>query len=263
MRYKQVRNTSSGTTTTHYVGKLFEVEIKGSARKYTTYISDVAIKTSTEGTKFTLKDRLGSTTTITNDMASDITYRNFDVFGKPRDGGGRRVTYAPYGSKLSQYSNETTRLGFTDHEHLDEVELICMNGRIYDYNVGRFLSVDPFVHEGSQGINPYSYIMNNPLSGTDPTGYKPKRLCGEESTDGCKVITDKKQIKQVLKQLGTGGNGAKSNEKNSSAEDTGSQSSRAKRDAAISEDVYEKNSKLNVEGVSRLSFEELQVLGIS
>ncbi len=48
-----------------------------------------------------------------------------------------------------------------------------MNGRVYDYNLGRFLSVDPFIQGvgNSQGINPYSYGMNNPLSGTDPTGY--------------------------------------------------------------------------------------------
>ncbi|WP_181405178.1 toxin glutamine deamidase domain-containing protein [Aestuariibacter sp. GS-14] len=36
------------------------------------------------------------------------------------------------------------------------------------------MSVDPFVHGGSQGINPYSYIMNNPLAGTDPSGYEPE-----------------------------------------------------------------------------------------
>ena len=48
-----------------------------------------------------------------------------------------------------------------------------MNGRVYDYNLGRFMSVDPFIQApgNSQSINPYSYIMNNPLSGTDPTGY--------------------------------------------------------------------------------------------
>ncbi|MBN7827368.1 hypothetical protein J0A66_19220 [Bowmanella dokdonensis] len=46
---------------------------------------------------------------------------------------------------------------------------------MYDYKVGRFLSVDPIIHGSgnSQGINPYSYILNNPLSGTDPTGYAP------------------------------------------------------------------------------------------
>ncbi|WP_374027185.1 AHH domain-containing protein [Pseudoalteromonas sp. JSTW] len=35
------------------------------------------------------------------------------------------------------------------------------------------MSVDPIIQSvgNSQSINPYSYIMNNPLSGTDPTGY--------------------------------------------------------------------------------------------
>jgi hypothetical protein len=47
-----------------------------------------------------------------------------------------------------------------------------MNGRAYDYQLGRFLSVDPFIQgTSSDAINPYSYIGNNPLSGTDPTGY--------------------------------------------------------------------------------------------
>ncbi|WP_249269591.1 RHS repeat-associated core domain-containing protein, partial [Shewanella sp. SACH] len=66
------------------------------------------------------------------------------------------------------------RRGFTDHEHLNEQQLIHMNGRIYDYNLGRFMSVDPFIQSptSTQSVNPYSYIMNNPLAGTDPTGYK-------------------------------------------------------------------------------------------
>lgn len=43
---------------------------------------------------------------------------------------------------------------------------------MYDFNNGRFLSVDPFIQgTDSQAINPYSYIQNNPLSGVDPTGY--------------------------------------------------------------------------------------------
>ena len=48
-----------------------------------------------------------------------------------------------------------------------------IQGRMYDYNNGRFLSVDPFIQSPSstQSLNPYTYIQNNPLSGTDPTGY--------------------------------------------------------------------------------------------
>ena len=37
----------------------------------------------------------------------------------------------------------------------------------------RFMEVDPVIQAplNSQSLNPYSYILNNPLSGTDPTGY--------------------------------------------------------------------------------------------
>jgi RHS repeat-associated protein len=142
--------------------------------KHTSYISDVAIVTSTEGLRYTFKDRLGSTTTISNAQGTALLYRNFDAFGKPRKNDGRLISIYSSGSKLTEYNDNTTRRGFTDHEHLDEVELIHMNGRVYDYNVGRFMSVDPFTHGGSQGINPYSYIMNNPMFGTDPTGYEPE-----------------------------------------------------------------------------------------
>jgi len=72
------------------------------------------------------------------------------------------------------YSNPgITRRGFTDHEQLDQLGLTHMNGRMYDYRLGRFLGVDPIIQfpTNSQSLNPYSYIMNNPLSGTDPTGY--------------------------------------------------------------------------------------------
>ena len=49
-----------------------------------------------------------------------------------------------------------------------------IQGRMYDYNNGRFLSVDPFIQSptSTQSMNPYTYIFNNPLSGTDPTGYQ-------------------------------------------------------------------------------------------
>ena len=48
-----------------------------------------------------------------------------------------------------------------------------MNGRIYDPLFGRFLSADLEVQlPGSlQSYNRYSYVMNNPLSLTDPSGF--------------------------------------------------------------------------------------------
>src|SRR5580765_8231722 len=75
---------------------------------------------------------------------------------------------------------KTTERCFTGHEHLDETYLIHMNGRIYDYRLGRFLSVDPIISNpaNSQSINPYSYIGNNPLSGVDPTGYQCVQVTG-------------------------------------------------------------------------------------
>ena len=48
-----------------------------------------------------------------------------------------------------------------------------MNGRSYDPVLGRFLQADPFVQapKNSQSLNRYSYVLNNPLSYTDPSGY--------------------------------------------------------------------------------------------
>ena len=48
-----------------------------------------------------------------------------------------------------------------------------MGGRIYAPNSGRFLQADPFVQApgNSQSPNRYSYVFNNPMAYTDPTGY--------------------------------------------------------------------------------------------
>ena len=63
--------------------------------------------------------------------------------------------------------------GYTGHEQLDDSGLIHMNGRLYDPELGRMLSPDPYVQvpEYSQNFNRYSYVMNNPLNLTDPTGF--------------------------------------------------------------------------------------------
>ena len=65
-----------------------------------------------------------------------------------------------------------TNRGFTGHEHIDEMGLIHMNGRVYDPQIGRFLSADPYIQSpyNTQSYNRYSYTINNPLKYTDPDG---------------------------------------------------------------------------------------------
>ncbi|RFP76143.1 RHS repeat-associated core domain-containing protein [Hydrogenophaga borbori] len=59
------------------------------------------------------------------------------------------------------------------HEHLDEVGVIHMNGRLYDPLIGRFMSGDPFIQSPGnlQSHNRYAYVLNNPLAYTDPSGH--------------------------------------------------------------------------------------------
>lgn len=136
--------------------------------KDTTYAGSVAIVTTTSGTRrvdYQLVDRLGSVDAIADANGNLIETRGYDAFGKPRTGS--------WGDAARLASTATTPHGFTGHEHLNQLELIHMNGRVYDYNLGRFTGVDPVIQFplNSQGLNPYSYILNNPMSGTDPTGY--------------------------------------------------------------------------------------------
>ena len=182
-RAVQVAQHANKTVSTYYVGKLFEqveTTINGNtAVEQRDYLGGYAIISHSDNgrnVRYLHRDRLGSVSMISDgDQHIDdvnakeelvLERKGYDVFGKPRD------LYWGDGLGGVLASNITNR-GFTDHEHLDSAQLIHMNGRGYDYNLGRFLSVDPFIQfpENSQSINPYSYGMNNPLAGTDPSGY--------------------------------------------------------------------------------------------
>jgi len=201
-RVKQTRVVAGKTITTYYVGKHYERETYEGNWRELSYISDAAIvrdgnQVGDKTIRFTLRDRLGSATTFADHLGNVTAYRYFDPFGKPRSGDWSPLSLLGLSAQLSNNpldSDMSTRRGFTDHEHLDEAQLIHMNGRVYDYNLGRFLSVDPFIQApgNSQSLNPYSYIMNNPLSGTDPSGYfsdteeKPEEEATEETTEAFK-----------------------------------------------------------------------------
>jgi RHS repeat-associated protein len=110
----------------------------------------------------------------------------YDAFGKTRN----EVFTDRTNGTLGELPD--TLRGFTGQMHADDVRLIHMGGRVYDYQLGRFLSVDPIIGNlaSSQSLNPYSYIGNNPLSGTDPTGYDCQQDSSGKVESSCLMSND-------------------------------------------------------------------------
>jgi RHS repeat-associated protein len=128
-----------------------------------------------------LADHLGSTDVIvtgkwntsTAAFANITTERqSFDAWGERR-AADTQVNYRATDGDAFRTSAQEHHRGYTGHEQLDDSGLIHMNGRIYDPELGRFLSPDPYVQipEYSQNFNRYSYVLNNPLNATDPSGF--------------------------------------------------------------------------------------------
>ncbi len=101
-------------------------------------------------------DHLGSLTGL-------LEYDGTLIYGASYDAWGKRTITCDY---------IQVERGFTGHEHVDEIGLINMNGRMYDPMQGVFLSPDPYIqnHSNPQNYNRYSYCLNNPLKYTDPSG---------------------------------------------------------------------------------------------
>ena len=124
------------------------------------------------------KDALGSVDLITDDANGAPQYQGYTPFGSRRDMNTLQQMTS-YGSLLlSGFTPVITKRGFTGHEHIDELDLIHMNGRVYDPGIGRFLSPDPTVQlpKSTQGFNRYAYVQNNPLKYVDPSGYSLRGL---------------------------------------------------------------------------------------
>jgi RHS repeat-associated protein len=113
---------------------------------------------------FLHRDYLGSIVAVTTQSGNVEEKRLFDAWGnitKVQDGAGNILL------ELS-----VTDRGYTGHEHLQGVNLIHMNGRLYDPVVHRFLQPDNYIQDphNTQTYNRYGYALNNPLKHTDPSG---------------------------------------------------------------------------------------------
>jgi len=113
------------------------------------------VKIDGSGNKFYLHtDQLGSTRVVTN--AYKATVQTF--------------SYYPFGEVLTT-TGTNTDYKFNGKEFDEEqgVNLYYYGARYYDPKIGRFISIDPIVNY----TNPYSYVRNNPINLTDPSGMDP------------------------------------------------------------------------------------------
>jgi RHS repeat-associated protein len=124
----------------------------------------------------------------------------------------QQFIYDPWGKQynvhsnsiFSAYSSPGISRGYTGHKMVNDMDIIHMNGRIYDPTLGRFLQADPFIQfpKNSQSYNRYSYVLNNPLSYTDPSGYF---LSGLSKKIGRKLIRSAAKIfgAKLVNMVGT------------------------------------------------------------
>lgn len=121
-----------------------------------------------QSARYMLKDHLGSVTAILDENGVVQERLSFDAYGRRRTDSGANIPEIDFFSL-----NPLTNRGYTGHEHVDGVGLIHMNGRVYDPTIARFLSADPIIQAPTnlQSLNRYSYVVNNPLRYTDPSGY--------------------------------------------------------------------------------------------
>jgi len=177
-RYRQVANAGGVRTETVYAaGGLYERITSGGVTRERNYIvadgRRVAVNTRQAGsapsTVYLLEDHLGGVDGFTSSSGALLARTSYRPFGARRSGDW--LSSAPTSAEWQQIQ-ATTRRGFTDHEHLDNLGIVHMNGRAYDPVLGRFLSPDPIVQApyDTQGLNRYAYVRNNPLRYTDPSG---------------------------------------------------------------------------------------------
>jgi RHS repeat-associated protein len=103
-------------------------------------------------------DHLGSTKVLTN--AAGAQARSYD--------------YAPFGATIASTGSVANDREFGGHK-AESAGLIFMTGRYYDPGLGRFISADSMVPDGGnpQALNRYTFVYNNPIMNTDPTGHAP------------------------------------------------------------------------------------------
>jgi RHS repeat-associated protein len=188
----QRKDVKNGTpTTTTYIGNVERIQTPANTIEWKrnvagvifTYRTDTANKLQASDKRYLYTDHLGSVDLMTDangeveGQFSKVSHAmSFDAWGARRNiaqWDAATFNLALSSITVSGFLEPITRRGFTGHEMLDDMGIIHMNGRIYDAKLGRFLQADPFIQAAAntQSYNRYSYLLNNPLNATDPSGF--------------------------------------------------------------------------------------------
>jgi RHS repeat-associated protein len=92
------------------------------------------------------------------------------------------IKFYPYGSTWSSTGTIDTERKFTGQRLDSATGLYYYGARYYDPGIGRFISADTIVPDfaNPQSLNRYTYVLNNPLKYTDPTGMQEESTFPEE-----------------------------------------------------------------------------------
>lgn len=160
---KLVKKINPDNTATLYLGAVYEVELDagGAATQTTSYYSGAGAQIMrVNGTvSYLLTDHLGSTSVTLDASGTVIGEQRYYAFGETR---------------LSSGAMPTDKL-FTSQREMADLGLYHYGARFYLPKLGRFISADSVVpnQQNPQALNRYSYVYNNPLKFSDPSGHSP------------------------------------------------------------------------------------------
>ena len=108
-----------------------------------------------------------------------------EVFGSTPMAERAAMLYKPFGEM--RYTSGTTPTQYTytgQYSNMAEIGLMYYNARWYDPYLNRWVQPDSIIPDpgNSQDWNCYSYVRDNPLKYTDPTGHW---ICGDYYDIGC------------------------------------------------------------------------------